>query len=42
MAVAILPPEANLPHVILLFGGKIVLTAILPQVSKNKNTIQAK
>ena len=34
LAVAILPPEAKEPHVILPFGGKIVLTAILPQVPK--------
>ena len=32
LAVAILPLEAKYPHVILPFGGKIVLTAILPQV----------
>ena len=32
-AVAILPSEAKEPHVILQVGGKIVLTAILPQTS---------
>ena len=33
-AVAILPLEAKEPQVILPVGGKIVLTAILPQVPK--------